>query len=139
MEITYQESHFPSNQADFRLIFGAVVFSPSSPPSPALPPAFPVICVSFSVTLRRSAATKDLSRRPSPFATLDVQFISRILPPGHEGLAPRVNYGCSSPWLPITRVQGWRGARPLRIPATGGCTQIPSLAPSEDLADLCSG
>lgn len=29
--MTYQESHFPSNQADFRLVLGMVAFSPSSP------------------------------------------------------------------------------------------------------------
>lgn len=34
--MTYQESHFPSNQADFRLVLGKAVFSPSSPLPSAL-------------------------------------------------------------------------------------------------------
>lgn len=34
--MTYQESHFPSNQADFRLLLGMVAFSPSSPLPKAL-------------------------------------------------------------------------------------------------------
>lgn len=116
------------------------VFSPSSL---TFSPAFLVICVQFSVTQRWSTTTQNLSLCPLQFAVLDVQCISRMLPPGHWGSASQFNYGFSSPWLPLTwEVQSRRGALPFRISIhwqprhTGGDTQIPSLTPAGDPTDL---
>lgn len=139
--MTYQESHFPSNQADFRLVLGMVALSPSSPLPDALSclpcDLCPIFCHSEVIYDHGEPVTGSLA-----VCHCHCSAHSEDVTSGTPGSASGFNYGCCSPCLPLTRgVQSQRGALsfhislPRQLSPAGGRTQIPSLAPAEGL--LC--
>lgn len=97
--MTYQESHFPSNQADFSLILGMVAFSPSSPLPKALSclpcDVCPIFCHSGVIYEHGGAVSRSLAVCHSQCSAHPQDVTS-----GTPGSALGFNYGCCSAWLP---------------------------------------
>lgn len=137
--MTYQESHFPSNQADFRLVLGMVAFSPSSPLPKALSclpcDVCPIFCHSEVIHDQAEPVRGSLAVCNSRCLVHPEDVTSGTL-----GSALGFNYGCCSLWLPLTRgmrsqrgVLSFHSSTPWQLCPTGAFTQIPSLALAEGL------
>lgn len=99
--MTYQEFHFPSNQADFRLILGMVAFSPSSPLPKALSclpcDVCPIFCHSEVLCDHGEPVSRSLAVCHAQCSVHPQDVTS-----GTPGSGLGFNYGCCSPWLPLT-------------------------------------